>query len=224
MQFVETAPWFIFFTFLSGAICWLAPAAVISWGLGHLYFAPLNEPNVLFAIDNRFRISDLIVLAVHLQVVIALAVGLTGRESIEFSIAMIAILGLLIVFWWFNGVRMLARAGVTYTWHRWIFLGVIMPLAYLSTLQLVASFLTIPLSLGLLIQMVADANFLGMSVAILAIVCSILSMVMIQGSRAYCRTMVERARADRAEHDGIGFEVPDPSGVTFLPDEHSQES
>lgn len=221
MQIAETAPWFIFTTFVLGGLCWLLPALIISWALGHLYFAPLNEPTALFKTDTRFRISDLIVLAVHLQIVVGIAVSLTNRDAVGMTVTFITIFGTLIAFWWFTGIRMLSRAGVTYTWHRWIFLGLIMPLGYLSTLQLVASFLTIPLSLGLLIQASVDAHLLDALVATTVLLLSLTSIGMIYGSRTFCRQMVERARQERADRDGIEFDTSETAGVIYLPSDQA---
>ena len=221
MQSVETAQWVIFATFVLGGLCWLLPALAISWAIGHLYFAPLNEPSTLFTADTRFRISDLIVLAVHLQLVVGIAVSLTDRSAIGFTVTFITIFATLIAFWWFTGIRMLSRAGVTYTWHRWIFLGVIMPLGYLSTLQLVASFLTIPLSLGLLIQASADANLRDALIAATVLGCSLSSIGMVYGSRTYCRKMVERAQRDCAEREGIEFVDSQIPEVISVPDDHA---
>lgn len=176
----------------------------VTWIMGRIAFSPLYERTLLFQPSARFRISDLMVLALHVQILLALAVASMGsqlpadRASQSEMAFLCAHLCAMVTFWWLNGLRMLGRGGVNNTWHRWTFLGLLLPIGYGCGILIVVSIFSVPY---LLFESFQSQNAVTI-VAMLVLCASWPGMYIVN---RLTRKFVLRARQDRAEEDGIHF-------------------
>jgi hypothetical protein len=187
---VEIVPLFFFHAILYG----------VSWGTGRIAFSPLYERTLLFQPSARFRISDLMVLALDVQILLAAGVASVRHSDLRWTEVLSLygeIFGLL-AFWWLNGLRMLGRGGVNNTWHRWAFLGLLLPAGYTFGMMALISLFAIPFVLP---SAIYHHNVDG-------IIWSLFSGVGWPGLylvNRLSRRFVGQARSDRAENDGIHF-------------------
>ncbi len=189
-----------------GATCFLTMLYGATWMGGLIVFAPLHEKTLLFQVENRFRIADIVALGILLQLsigaVLAIKIEMTGMPRIFYSIVLLLTVSL----WWVSGLRMLSRAGVTYSVHRWLFLTFALPAGYVSLLSVLGCIVLCPI--GAEMMAIREARFAatwwiglflfcmpGIGVAV-AIFC-----------HRICRGMAFRARDERAERDGISFDA-----------------
>ena len=84
--------------FLAG-LCFVSVVAGASWLGGLVVFAPLHERTLLFKVRNRFRIADLVALAILLQLAAGVMIKLTPRNEVA-ARAVLITLTLIIVVWW----------------------------------------------------------------------------------------------------------------------------
>lgn len=189
---------------ISGVMVLLVMHAILfgsCWVIGLIVFGPLYERTLLFQPSARFRISDLMILALYVQVIAALVVtGSRSGPSLE-GAEVAFVMGdclLFATFIWFNGLRMLGRGGVNNTWHRWIFLGVLLPLGYLSGFLALVSLFSLPYAV---ITALAERD------AVWALVSCVLLGAWPTAILVYriSQTYASAARHDRAASDGIQF-------------------
>jgi hypothetical protein len=168
-----------------------------SWIVGLGVFHPLYERTLLFRPSAKFRISDLMVLAFHVQVAVAVAMGLGGPwDEIVWTLSAEFVgLG---TFLWFNGLRMLGRGGVDKTAHRWVFLGLVLPVGYASGATVVFSVFALPFTLSASIIEQDPWAILGSGIML-----SSWPTVYLVNRAA--RRLAVAARRSRAENDGIQF-------------------
>ena len=205
-----------FASVFAGSLCSVSIVAFIGWMIAFFVFSPLHEKTVLFRVNNRFRISDLIVLAAHLQLSAGLIMALPQERAVK--IALILTACLVLSFWWMTGVRMLARSGIEYTWHRWLFLGIVMPIGYLASSAIVVMIVLVPISLLLLVESGASGDWGEFGIALGTLVVAGLACTATVACRRTTRLFVERARALRADQDGVNFE--DSATVTPVATAH----
>ena len=193
-----------FASVFAGSMCWVGVVVFIGWMIAIFVFSPLHERTFLFRVNSRFCISDLIVLAVHLQLAAALMMAIPQGRAVKTALILTACL--VLSFWWITGVRMLARAGIDYTWHRWLFLGIVMPIGYGASSAIVVMIVLVPMSLLLLVESGASGDWGEFSVAVGTLVGAGFAFAAAVACRRTSRLLVERARASRARKDGIKFE------------------
>lgn len=192
----------------TGAFCPLVFLALVSWLLGMLVFGPLYAKAIWKPPNTRFRIADIIILAAQLQVLGALAYGvvpllLPNERIMRYVVPLV--IWLLVAFWWWTGVRMLAKARVQHGPHRMFFMAVVLPLGYLATLFIAASPALIILPLGMFVSMITRGSWEELVGIVLLLGLDALMVCLIIGVRRYCQQMVDRAHDDVARDDGIEF-------------------
>lgn len=190
-----------------GTLCPLVFFLMVSYLAGLFVFGPLHARAVWTPPNTRFRIVDILILLVHLQLVgglvFALAPLIPGSEVTRYAAALVS--WVLIGFWWWTGVRMLAKARVDHAPHRLFFLAVVLPIGYVATFGIVMAPLTLVFSFAMLYWMLANGNpeellkLLGLVLANIGVIAAVI------GVRWYCSQIVERARDDIAREDGIDF-------------------
>lgn len=191
----------------------------LTWVMGLVAFSPLNERTLLFQVSARFRISDVMILALHIQVLVAFLMaiarnsGPTDAEFLSEIWFVCANLCALVAFWWLNGLRMLGRGGVNNTWHRWVFLGLVVPIGYTCGILAIMSFFMLPFSIAALVRG-PDVNAIAFTVALS------LSWPGLYAINRLSRKFVKRARIDRAEDDGIHFS----NDAVFAPSPNPQRT
>lgn len=187
--------------------CWVGFLAAWSLTVGLVVFSPMYERNALFQVNHRFRISDLLVLAAQLQIVFGLSMlAFSPMRNSGISVVFAVGVSLLLTLWWAGGLRMLANAGVEHTWHRWLFLGVVGPFGYASTIIAAGALFVVPVSLvGIVQGLVREEPSIVLSSLVGLALCAA-AITFLCRSHRLCRLFTERARRDRAERDGIAFD------------------
>ncbi len=186
-----------------GSICFLLLGVGASWLGGLVVFAPLNERTLLFKVRSRFRIADLISLAILLQVGVGASLALSNAEELEVRAALTILVLIVVAFWWVTGLRMLSRAGVENGMHRGLFLTVHLPLGYLSVLGLIVSVVLTPLGMSALGEPHPWIVLVGILLLLLPVLCAATGWSI----HRVCRSMANRARDDQANREGISFDV-----------------
>lgn len=189
-----------------GSVCLLTFAAGLSWIGGLMIFAPMYEATALFRADSRFRLSDVVVLALLLQVAFAILIAPLPAEAVQMRGVLIVNAVLLLLFWWANGVRMLSRAGVRRASHRWLFLGLMIPFGYVSVVVIPpAALMVVPLALQATVLWGrgdgGDDALAAIGVTVVLVAAVGIATACHRGSR---RLTLE-AREDQARGDGIEF-------------------
>lgn len=198
---------------LAGVLCPLSFFVVMSYLLGLFVFGPLHARAAWTPPQTRFRIADIITLLVQLQIggglvfaVVPAMLPANGREAQSMRIGAALLAWLLIAFWWWTGVRMLAKARVDHGPHRLMFMAVILPLGYLTAIGIVLT----PAMMGVAIALVYAMLNGGDNLAAFALASLILANAAVFGSlffvRWYSQQLAERARDDVARGEGIEFE------------------
>jgi hypothetical protein len=110
----------------AGIALTLAP---ITW-IARQILAPIDRAATFRKAPVRFSIGDFLCLFLAIQIPLAGAHGFVGGET------MLAYWAFTIITWlvgpvvWYRGARALSKARVTRSSHRFVFLGLIMPLVY----------------------------------------------------------------------------------------------
>ena len=189
------------FTIVFSGIFIFGFALLAIWLMGLFVFAPFYEKTLLFKPDSRFRISDIIVLAIHIQIVAAIVhstIGFTA-EGIAIAVSMSVVL----FCWWSWAIRMMSRSGVSNTKHRWLFMGMYVPLGYVSGGVAMISLFGVPMTLMSMFVTYQDPFALGLQLGLLCLFVS--SYIVIATIRKIGKQICEQARDDRASKDGIEF-------------------
>jgi hypothetical protein len=116
--------------FLALMPCFLIVLYGVSFIVGAVVFEPLRKEDDQRHRPWQFRISDLMVLLVQLQVVGVLVVGLLRWLPRLDLMIIVFFAWLVLAGWWLSGVRLVSRAGIEEVRLRLTFLGFILPLGY----------------------------------------------------------------------------------------------
>ena len=201
--------WSQLFEMVPGILCPVLFVTMVSYLLGLFVFAPLyakadwTPPNV------RYRIADILVLLVQLQLAAGLLFALMpllDPSHIGVRVGLAAVVWITLSWWWYHGVRMLARARVDRGADRLMFLAVILPIGYAATLGMMAS----PVMMISVFAILASAVRFGWD-EVLWVFPMCVTLGVTYGCvflvRWYCEYIVGHARDDVAVSEGIAFET-----------------
>jgi hypothetical protein len=193
-----------------GTLCPALFLVMLSYLIGLFVFGPLHARAIWKPPQTSFRIADIIILLAQLQIAGGLLfawlqVYYHGPDLGRIGIAIV--LWILLTFWWWTGVRLLAKAKVDYAPHRWLFLGVFTPLGYAATIGLLLMPLSVIVSFAMVLTMLSIREVsAGDSLALLALLAANGATIgAVFATRAFCRKIVSRARDDVALHDGVSM-------------------
>lgn len=182
--------------------------ALASWSIGLMVFRPFYETTAVFHVNARVRLSDLIILAIEIQILLAYSSWKYVGGQFNFWFLVDATVCILIVFWWVCGIRMLARGGVESSGARWLALGLLIPLGYVSTVVLMISAFVVPFVFTVSVIDLFQRRG-GLQVGLLSPLPAMAAVLMLFVAHRTARRLVENARRDRAVMDGVHF-VTDP--------------
>ena len=103
--------------------------APIVW-IARRILAPIDSAAKFRQAPVRFSIGDFLCLFLAIQIPLAGAHRFIGEETVEFYWTFTIVTWLVAPVIWFVGARTLSKAQVTTNSHRFVFLGLIMPLVY----------------------------------------------------------------------------------------------
>ena len=185
-------------------VCLLGVVTVLSLALGGLVFGPirdLGEPRRQSGIAGpvremrqsfeqpfRFRIMDLLILFLQLQVAMGLLslLGVTHQNGWELTLYIM----LQTSIWWLEGLRMLTLANVQRTFDRAWFLGLLVPVGFLGATLLVIVPVGVLTAALLLFGAPGDPNTYVKMMVVLGLTASLLGIL--YGLRLVCGTLVAR--------------------------------
>jgi len=170
--------------------------------IGLFVFRPMYKAARSPPPKMQFRLADMIVLFVQLQLVLVALLSLVpiDKRDTENMVALsifVAFVWLLVGLAWFSGVFMLSRAGVTHAGRRTVFLGFLVPLGYLATLPIIAS----PVLALVVFTVLMSPQTNGAEAFVLLIVA--LDIIAVFGCRGACREIVQEER----DKDGLWIMV-----------------
>ncbi len=188
---------------LSAALCPLSFLVFVSYLLGLFVFGPLHARATWTPPRTRFRIADILILIAQLQIAGGLVLVMDGESAVRLVAAFVA--WVLVIFWWWAGVRMLAKARIEQGAHRLWFLALAVPAGYSAAVGVLLSPLLAVLGLSTFHQMIIrrdpeEALSLGLLMLMGGAVVGAIAAV-----RWYCRQIVDTARDDVAREQGIAF-------------------
>lgn len=191
----------------------------VTWLIGRAIFAPLYQRTLLFQPSGRFRISDVMVLAFYVQIITAVGVSCSSPHARDNGDVFFLCGELIAIaaFWWLNGLRMLGRGGVDGTWHRWWFLGLVLPAGYVGGLMSIGSVFLIPMFLAALTSIPEPE-------AIIMLLVFPGSWAAVYYANRSSRFIASQARHDRAEKDGVHFLTQTVAHRRPLPDPANDEN
>lgn len=191
-------------------VCPAVFGIMLSYLIGMFVFGPIHARAFLKPPQTSYRIADVIILLLQLQLAGGVLFALfeffeRGSDAERLGIPLVV--WLLLTFWWWTGVRMLARAKVHYSPHRWLFLGVFVPLGYAATIGLLLLPLTTIISLAAILAMVmALASTSGDALSLAGLLAlNAATIAAVVATRAFCRRIVRRAKDDVAAGDGVAL-------------------
>lgn len=202
-----------------GGLCFTTVIAGSTWIGGLMVFAPLHETTLLFKVEGRFRIADLISLGILLQVAVGAALALTPPGEWVGRAVVTILIGLIVLSWWISGLRMLSRAGVSQGMHRALFLTLLLPSGYVSVLLVIGLIVMFPASMEMLTSSGGDPQ--QIMIGILLLLLPLFAIGWCFACNHIVRGMADRARDDHARKDGIQFEQcqssqQDPQVVKYV--------
>ena len=193
----------------AGFLCPLAFVTLVSYMLGLFVFGPLYAKESWTPPQIRFRIADILVLLVQLQLAAGLLLAVMPQfdpSPLVARVALAVFVWITLIWWWYCGVRMLARARVERGGDRLLFLAIILPVGYLLTLGMMASPVLMVTALFILAWSVHNPDW----DEILMIFPIFIGLAVTYGSvflvRWYCSHIIDHARDDVAVTQGIVFE------------------
>jgi hypothetical protein len=197
------------FEIASGVACPTLFFVLVSYLLGLFVFGPLHARATWTPPNTRFRIVDIIILLVQLQItagaLFAVMPLLDGGE-IVLKIALAFFIWSLQAFWWWTGVRMLAKARVERGADRVLFLSIILPLGYLTTLGIIASPVLLAVLIGALAYATHSFGWLEVALPLLFALAIAVPYAGAFGVRCVCTRIVDHAWDDVALDEGIAFQ------------------
>jgi hypothetical protein len=107
------------------AIAFLPAAAIARWIL-----TPIDRAAKFREAPARFSIGDFLCLFAAIQIPLTAVFQLTGKETQETYWIFTVLTWIIAPVIWVACARALSKAGVTRSWHRFVFLALIMPLVY----------------------------------------------------------------------------------------------
>ncbi len=142
---METSNWIVP---LFALLILIALGLGLSWIGGFLVFSRFYKRQVTSKGKRVFGISELIVLAIHVQLLLVL-VSATVRLDHGMGIVL-AVMGCCFFFmWWNSSIEMLSRASISKSSHRLVFIAFCSPIGYIGSIVLPVSTFLIPLSIAL---------------------------------------------------------------------------
>ena len=196
----------------AGIVCPALFLVLISYMLGLLVFGPLYQKGDGVPPTTKFRIADILVLLVQLQLAAGLMFALLpllDPSPVAVRVSVALFVWLISSWWWWTGVRMLAKARVERGADRLLFLSIVLPVGYLATVGLIASPVLLVLLFGTFAWSLSHLDSLDWEVAGLMLAAlSILAVTIgsVFAVRWCCRYLVDHARDDVAVTQGIAFE------------------
>jgi hypothetical protein len=107
------------------AVAFLPAAAIARWIL-----TPIDRAAKFREAPARFSIGDFLCLFAAIQIPLTAVFQLTGKETQETYWIFTVLTWVIAPVIWVACARALSKAGVTRSWHRFVFLSLIMPLVY----------------------------------------------------------------------------------------------
>ena len=197
------------FEFVTGVACPLTFAVMVSCLLGLFVFGPLYAKATWTPPRMHYRIADILVLLVQLQLSAGLLFALLPMLDPMPTAIRVAVAGLVWMMqtlWWFLGVRMLAKARVQRGADRLLFLSIILPLGYLATFGIMASPVVVVALAGFAIWAMNQPGWDQVGVILLLSFSLAAPYGITYGIRRFCEFLVDHARDDYAYIEGIAFE------------------
>lgn len=194
---------------MSAALCPLSFLVFVSYLLGLFVFGPLYARATWTPPRTRFRIADILILIAQLQIagglvlVMSRIVWFDSQTVVRLAAALVV--WVLVIFWWWTGVRMLAKARIEQGAHRLWFLAIAVPAGYSAAVGVLLSPLVAVLGLSMFQQMIirGDPGEV-LPLALLMVMCAA-TIGAIVAVRWYCHKIVDTARDDVAREEGIAF-------------------
>ena len=195
-------------------LCLLGVVTVLSLALGGLVFGPIRDlgephrhPGVMGPARElrqslqqplRFRVVDLLILLLQLQVVMSLLSRLTTAPQNRWELTFYVMLQTSI--WWLEGLRMLALANVQQSFDRAWFLGLLVPFGFAGATLLVAVPMGVLAGALLLFDDPRDPGSYVQIMVILGLAASLLGVL--YGLRLLCGVLATRTEELRAHTEG----------------------
>jgi hypothetical protein len=193
-----------------GTLCPAVFLVMLSYLVGLFVFGPIHARAIWKPPQTSFRIADIILLLAQLQLVGGLLFAILpeyyrGPDLGRIGIAVVC--WILQTFWWWTGVRLLAKAKVENTPHRLWFLGVFVPLGYLATIGILLMPVTVIVAFAMVLTMVSVWAFHGPDVLALfgLLVFNAATIGAVVATRLFCSRIVGRAKDDVAVRDGVAM-------------------
>ena len=172
-------------------LCLLVVISCLSLGFGGVVFGPLREAARERRLPLQFRLTDMVLLLVQLQVFVGLLLLLSEPAGVEERSTLTTLATLQISIWWLDGIRMASHAGVSRLRDRLWFVGLLVPLGYLASAALVLAFaglLAIPV---LIVDGLNSPQNYILAMAILSLI--LIYLAVLWGFRLLCGTLAARS-------------------------------
>ncbi|MDP7015429.1 MAG: hypothetical protein QGG36_06500 [Pirellulaceae bacterium] len=211
---------------IEGLCIWMV-MWLVGWAVARFVaLAPLFEPTLLFQPNSRFRISDLVVLLLHVQLAAGgsaiffrlRALGYRANDGSDIVVGML-FLSMPVLISWVTGIRAMANAGVEETKSRWLFAGVLVPFTMLAGAVVTPLLITSPWAALMGIQAIVEGDgyaFSGLVVYAGAIATTIAWLAYV---RSATKHMARAAIDAQSRREGIEYtrsRLDDAGSITPL--------
>lgn len=205
-----------------GTACPAVFLVMLSYLVGLFVFGPIHARAIWKPPQTSFRIVDIILLLAQLQLAGGLVFALLeyferGRGAERIGIAVVC--WILLTFWWWTGVRLLAKAKVENTPHRLWFLGLFVPLGYLATIGILLMPVSAIVAFAMVLTMVSAWTFEGSDLLALLglLLFNAATIGAVIATRTFCGQIVRQAKDDVAVREGVALgPVVETSKPMFL--------